>query len=130
MVIANGSVRDDVKGWGGKHLVNNDMAWCPVSHTGAAQWGAGIQRQPNWLCWEKAVNQKTGCLGNQWVKNKGCLSIQFLLREFCKCLRSKAAIQKLLIFWLAQMTIKLAQSSEPCEEQPSEKQPSLRYLFK
>ena len=28
-------------GWvlGGKHLATAGMAWCPVSHTGAAQWG-------------------------------------------------------------------------------------------
>ena len=45
--IAHGRLRDDVKGWGGKHLVTNGVIQHPVSHTGAAQSGVGSQRQPN-----------------------------------------------------------------------------------
>ena len=47
LAIAHGRVRDDVKGWGGKHVVTNGVAWHPISHTGAAQSGACSQRQPN-----------------------------------------------------------------------------------
>ena len=38
MAIAHGRVRDDVKGWGGKHLVTNGVACRLISHTDAAQW--------------------------------------------------------------------------------------------
>ena len=34
-----------------RHLVINGIAWCPVSHASATQWGVGNQRSPNWLCW-------------------------------------------------------------------------------
>ena len=47
LAIAHRSVRDDLKGWGGKHLVTNGTAWCPVSNTGAAQSRVGSQRWPN-----------------------------------------------------------------------------------
>ena len=33
--IVYGRVRGDVS-WGGKHMVTNGVAWCPVSHAGAA----------------------------------------------------------------------------------------------
>ena len=57
-------MRDDVIGWGGKHLVTNGVAWRPVSHAGVAHLGVGSQKRPN--CVEKrGANQKTGCLGNQ-----------------------------------------------------------------
>ena len=47
LAIVHGSVRDDVKGWGGKHLMANGMARYPVGDTGASQSGAGSQRWPN-----------------------------------------------------------------------------------
>ena len=46
-MIAHGRVEDDVKGWGGKLLVTNGVAWRPVSDAGAAQSGVGSQRWPN-----------------------------------------------------------------------------------
>ena len=71
------------RGLGERHLVTNGVAWRPVSHTGAAQWVVGSQRWPEKLCDKKEANQKTGCSGNQ-SNSKSCLSIRFLLREFCK----------------------------------------------
>ena len=43
------------------------------------------------------MNQKAGCLSNQETTSKGCPSIQFLLRGFCKDLRLGAAIHEAAI---------------------------------
>ena len=70
------------KGYGGKHLVMNGVAWCLVSQhlcctvSSRLVWAASL-----------TVLGKGGELKNwmleQPVKTKGCSSIQFLLREFC-----------------------------------------------
>ena len=69
------------QGFGGKHLVTNGEAWRPASHTRAAQRGDGYQVWPNSLCLGKRGEFKNWML-EQPVNNKGCSSIQFLLREF------------------------------------------------
>ena len=60
---------------GGKWLVTTKV-WHAVGNTGAAQWGVGSHRRPNWLCWlrggasknwmpkhsKKNINKKIGNL--------------------------------------------------------------------
>ena len=58
------------KGWLRSTWWPNGVTWHPVSHTRAAQWGIG----------QKVWNKWLGKEGE--LKNTGCLSIQFFLREF------------------------------------------------
>ena len=66
---------------GGKYLVTNGASWRPASHTGAAQWGVGNQRWPDLRSRDESKNWM---LRQPVRKSKGCLSIQFLVREKTK----------------------------------------------
>ena len=84
------------------------------------------------------ANQKTGYLGNQERKSKGCLSIQFLLRLFwqhnsqkqpskeqlskeqrCKEQSSKDQLSKEQLS-KEQSAKKQSSEQQPCKEQPSD----------
>ena len=65
---------------GGKHLMTNGMAWCPVSHTSATQQGGGNLTNCVW----KEMNEKTGCLSNEWVKGKVVHSCSFSWEGFVR----------------------------------------------
>ena len=80
------SVALAVKG-GWKVPVTAGVAWHPISNKGGLT-----------SCVRKMGGESKKWMLRQPVsKNKGCLSIQFLLREFCKDSREKAATQKAAI---------------------------------
>ena len=69
-------------------------------HTSTAQWMVGYKRCPHWMCSGKGGEWKN-CILEQPVNNKGCSSIQFLLKEFIKFLGGlESSISwNIRIFW-------------------------------
>ena len=64
--------------------MTSGVAWRPVSNIGPAKSGVDSQRWPNWMCWQNGGESKIWMLRQQVTKSKACLSIQFLIRGFCK----------------------------------------------
>ena len=70
-----------LEGLGEGCLVTNGLVWYPKNDTKAVYWGEGYQVWPNLLYLGKSGELKSLML-EQLVNNKGCSSIQFLLRVF------------------------------------------------